>query len=245
MLSRLKRLISTVAARNGYVVSPIWRLRDEDMARHLRSMFARLGVDCVVDVGANVGQYAKFLRNEVGFEGLIVSVEPIKANVEILRSLAAQDPHWRVEGVALGASPGRLTINVAKSTDLSSFLQPEHSNPTGFAHLSGAARTEEVEVRVFDDLLVSIEQLRLGRIFLKLDTQGFDLEVLRGVGDTAPILAIQAEMSLIPIYEGMPDYLTALRAFAERGFVPSAMFPVNHTADGRLIEFDCLMVRSP
>jgi FkbM family methyltransferase len=245
MWSRVNKLISKVAAKNGYVISPMWRLRDQELGRQLLSTFNRLDIDCVFDVGANVGQYARFLRSEVGFKGLIVSIEPIAAHVKILRSASASDPLWVVEAVALGAATGRLRINVAKSGDLSSFLKPEKSNETGFAELSGAIAVEEVEVRTFDDLLNSVQKRHLARsVYLKLDTQGFDLEVLRGIRDTTPIRALQSEMSLVPIYESMPDYLTALHAFKDRGFVPSAMFPINHTPDGRLMEFDCVMVRS-
>lgn len=245
MWSRVNKLISKIAAKNGYVISPMWRLRDEELGRYLLSTFNRLDIDCVFDVGANVGQYARFLRGEVGFKGLIVSIEPIAAHVEILRSASASDPLWVVEAVALGAATGRLPINVAKAGDLSSFLMPEKSNETGFAELSGAIAVEEVEVHIFDDLLNSLQKRHPVRsVYLKLDTQGFDLEVLRGIRDTTPIRALQSEMSLVPIYESMPDYLTALRAFKDRGFVPSAMFPINHTPDGRLMEFDCVMVRS-
>jgi len=245
MWSRVKRLISRIAVQNGYIISPIWRLRDEQMGRHLRSIFNRLDIDCVFDVGANLGQYAKFLRTEVGFKGLIVSIEPIAAHVEILRSASVADPLWRIEAIALGAVPGRLSINVAKASEFSSFLKSKKSNTTGFAELSSTVATEEVEVRIFDDLLTSVRKLHPVRnVYLKLDTQGFDLEILRGVRDAAPILALQSEISVVPIYDGMPDYLTALRAFAERGFVPSAMIPINHTVDGRLVEFDCVMVLS-
>jgi len=244
MWSGMKNLISNVAAKNGYVISPTWRLRDYELRQHLISVFTRLDIDCVFDVGANVGQYARFLRSEVGFKGLIVSVEPISAHVEILRSASASDPLWVVEAAALGAATGRLPINVAKAGDLSSFLMPEKSNETGFAELSSAVAVEEVEVHVFDDLLNSVQKRHAARsVYLKLDTQGFDLEVLRGIRDTTPIRALQSEMSLVPIYENMPDYIMALRAFKDRGFVPSAMFPINHTPDGRLMEFDCVMVR--
>lgn len=245
MLTGIRRLITEVAARYGYVVTPDWRLRDEEMRRHLKAIFSVLDIDCVFDVGANLGQYARFIRGDVGYKGLIVSVEPIAAHVEVLRAAAASDPLWLIEAIALGAAPGRLPINVARAGDLSSFLQPHMSNATGFAESAKATSIEEVEVRTFDDLFASVrERYNVRNIYLKLDTQGFDLNVLQGVADVTPIRGLQSEMSVVPIYEGMPDYLTSLRAFADRGFIPSAMFPINATTDGRLIEFDCVMVAS-
>jgi FkbM family methyltransferase len=211
--------------------------------RTLKGIFSILDIDCVFDVGANLGQYARFSRGEVGYKGLIISVEPIAAHVEVLRAASESDPLWVIEAIALGAAPGRLPINVAKAGDLSSFLKPHISNATGFAELSKAASIEEVEVRTFDELFASVrDKYNVRNIYLKLDTQGFDLNVLQGISDVTPVRGLQSEMSVVPIYEGMPDYLTALQAFADRGFVPSAMFPVNATRDGRLIEFDCVMV---
>jgi FkbM family methyltransferase len=245
MWSRLKKYISDTAARNGYVIAPMWQLRDKEMGRHLVSILARLDIDCVFDVGANLGQYAQFLRAEVGFRGLIVSVEPVSEHARVLRSEAAADELWEVEAIALGAVSGRLPINVAKAGNLSSFLTPETSNQAGFGALSAAVAVEEVDVCTFDELLHSVRKRHAARnVYLKLDTQGFDLEILRGIRDMSAIRALQTELSLVPVYQGMPDYLTALSAFRDRGFVPSGIFPVNHTVDGRLIEFDCVMVRS-
>jgi hypothetical protein len=100
-----------------------------------------------------------------------------------------------------------------------------------------------VPVRRLDHV---VEELNLGPrgVFLKMDTQGWDLEVIRGAEACLPrIAALQSEMSVVPIYEGMPSYLDMLRELHGRGFEPAAMFPVSRQADLRLIEFDCVLVR--
>src|SRR5258708_7328948 len=61
---------------------------------HLQKLLLHLDVDCVFDVGANTGQYAAMLRREVGFQGLIISFEPIPKVARALRAVAKGDPLW-------------------------------------------------------------------------------------------------------------------------------------------------------
>jgi hypothetical protein len=84
----------------------------------------------------------------------------------------------------------------------------------------------------------------LHRVYLKLDTQGFDLEVLRG-GKRAisAIPALQTELSFRPFYNNMPDYKTAISAFESYGFAVADMFLVCIDDTRRAMEFDCIMVR--
>jgi hypothetical protein len=82
------------------------------------------------------------------------------------------------------------------------------------------------------------------RLFLKMDTQGFDLEAFRGLGDrTSDIVAMQSEVALLPIYEGMPRMPEAVATYEAAGFEISGLYAVNREKDGRVIEYDCVMVR--
>jgi len=80
-----------------------------------------------------------------------------------------------------------------------------------------------------------------------LDTQGYDLEAVRGAdGVLAHFSAMQTEVSFIAIYEGMPTYIESLRELECRGFGVADFMPVTRTADGLfLIEMDCILVRQP
>ena len=68
---------------------------------HLRRFFHHFSVDCVFDVGANRGQYARMLRSKVGFQGDIISFEPVPELVNELEQISASDPHWHVAGIPL------------------------------------------------------------------------------------------------------------------------------------------------
>jgi len=214
------------------------------MGADLLKMFERLRINCVLDVGAHRGGYAAFLR-DVGYRGHIVSFEPISDNYQVLYSRCADDPKWHVYRVALGDRDSVQEMNVFHETQLCSFLTP---NDYCSAHMNRGEMvrgTERVDLRrldtIFDEYLAGIEA---PRIYLKIDTQGYDLKVLAGCGRRIDqVLALQSELSVKPIYNGMVSYLEALPKFRELGFEVSGMYPVNLDVSFRVIEFDCVMVR--
>jgi FkbM family methyltransferase len=228
--------------RGGLVVIPEWRADRWEMARHVRAVVDLLQVECVLDVGANAGQYYDFLRTEVGYRGRVVSFEPIPSLVQALQA-RNRDRDWTICNCALGSEPAVRPFNVMAKSEFSSFLEPDHSQVDEFTTANRVRDRIDVTVRRLDAALGELE-VSAQRIFLKLDTQGYDLEVISGIGnDLERIAAISIEASVRPIYRGMPDYLTALGVLDNLGFDLSGMFPVTRDAAQRLIEIDCVGVR--
>lgn len=210
---------------------------------HLAWVLQKLRIDCVLDVGANRGQFARRVR-ELGFAGRIASFEPVPHLLADLRVAASQDPGWSVHPYALGDEDGSAEINVAGK--MSSMLEPSEFGREWATKLR-ESHTETVELRrldsVFDEATTGLAN---PRILLKLDTQGYDLQAFRGAGQRqADVLALQSEVACVPIYEGMPRMPEQLAEYESAGFEVSAMFPVSrHRKSMRVIEYDALMVRS-
>ena len=245
MLKIVKDSVLRVSRSFGYDIVPLREMKERDLALHLRALLDHLKIDCVFDVGANVGQYHDFLRNKVLYDGLIVSFEPVSRHVELLRQRAArEDRDWRIEGYALGAADGSLPINVMASDQFSSFLQPDNSRVADYDGLNVPTHIETVAVHTLDGVLPRLRaELGFERPYLKLDTQGFDIEVLRGAnGSLRDMRALQTEASVIGIYKGMPDYMDTIRYLNERGFDASGFYPVSRDSLLRLVEFDCVMI---
>ena len=214
-------------------------------AEHVRRQFDRLKIGCVLDVGANRGQFRDFLRDSVGYTGRIVSFEPIADLATLLRErAAAKDPEWEVRPCALGAAEEQRDLHVMRGRSYSSFFQPaEVAVKPRIAAKNVVERVERVMVRRLDDVVADGLPLGPGGIWLKVDTQGWDLEVLRGAARTLrAISGLQIELSVISIYQGMPDYLTVLGELRRLGFEIGALTPVNRDVLGRVIEFDCALV---
>lgn len=244
MLKIVKDSVLKVSRSLGYEIVPLREMRERDFALHLRELLLRLEIDCVLDVGANVGQYHDFLRDRVLYDGKIVSFEPVARHVELLQARAREDADWHVEGYALGAEDEQKAINVMVSDQFSSFLEPDHRQVKEFSDLNVASAQEAVAVRSLDVVLPALQQ-RLGfrRPYLKLDTQGYDLEVLRGAGESLPaVRALQTEASVLGIYKGMPGYLDTLQRLDELGFDITGMYAVSRDTALRLVEFDCVMI---
>jgi FkbM family methyltransferase len=211
---------------------------------HVAAVLDLYGVNCVLDVGANRGQYGQRLR-DAGYRGHIASFEPVPETFAELERAATGDAAWTAYPWALGREDGRIPMNVVPGT-LSSLLPATRFGAGRYARLQEPA-VVEVPVRrldaVLDDVLAPV---RDPRPYLKLDTQGYDLEAFAGLGErAADFVGIQSEVALLQIYEGMPRMPEALAAYEAAGFEITALYPVSRqTRTARVLEFDCVMVRA-
>jgi FkbM family methyltransferase len=104
-------------------------------------------------LGANRGQYRQFLRDRVGYRGLVISFEPLSQNLTSLHAQATTDPRWVIRGHALGSVDTRMDINVMKADGLSSFRSP---HPAIGPDVPGRQRhrpQESVDVRRLDSVM--------------------------------------------------------------------------------------------
>jgi FkbM family methyltransferase len=228
------------AIRTGVRLPRAKLLSHFDQWSKLADLLRQLDVNVFLDVGANRGSYSQHLRM-AGYTGWLFSFEPIPEDQELIRALAANDPRWTVCGYALGASNGsktfKVNVNEQGLTVFSSFLLVKKRMQ--------ASRDITTEIYRLDDLLPSlIKDVPSPRVFLKMDTQGYDGQVFDGAERClSQIVGLQSEISVIPLYEGMPHYTQSLLRYEQAGFELMDMFVVNRTRDGRVLEYDCLMGR--
>ena len=202
-------------------------------------------MDCVFDVGANRGQYARMLRTKVGYDGQIISFEPIPELVEELRQISASDSRWHIEGVALGREAGAAAFHIMADSEFSSLLRPRRDQPAIFGEMNKISRSIEVNLSTLAaEFRRYQEELGFKRPFLKMDTQGADLAVVEGAGDTLKhFVGVQTELAIRQLYDDGPGMASALRALAVLGFEPSAFVPNNEGHFPMLIELDCILFR--
>ena len=247
--SGVAKVAETVASQFGCRIIPEWRLGNLQQTEHLAQVFRLLNIDCVLDVGANVGQYHEFLRVFMQYHGAIVSFEPVTEMYEHLEGQRAGDPLWSLHRVALGDADTTASINILSERTLSSLLAPndESLRQMGYEKYlreTRLERTEEVRVRRLDSIHRDVIPDAASRVFLKSDTQGYDMAVIRGAsGCLDRILDLQIELPVREVYTGSPEYLHALADLTDLGYAITAFFPVQRDSTLRVINVDCIMIR--
>ena len=202
-----------------------------------------LGVDTVIDGGANIGQYAQGLR-DAGFSGRIFSIEPLSSAFAQLSASASPDPGWTVERTAFSDRPGEITVNISENSVSSSVL-PMLAAHSDVAPASVYVSAESAPATTVDDF-VDRHRIVPARTLLKLDVQGYENTVFDGAQSTiGDFAAAQIELSYVPLYDGQWLAAETLSFFESRGYElwmldPAVMFdPVT----GRTLQCDGVFAR--
>jgi len=194
-------------------------------------------IDLVIDVGANKGQYAKEIR-KAGYKGRIISFEPVTETFNQINAASRNDDLWDVRKMGVGAAKGSATINISRNSVYSSFLD-QTDMASAFSKKSAVVLTETVPVVALDDLDFGSAQ----SIFLKIDTQGYEKEVLAGAQKLlSKCRGLQLELPVEHLYAGVWSFTEAVMYMDQAGFVPAQFLTVNpiHDDPASAIEFDCI-----
>ena len=202
-------------------------------------------IDLVFDVGANKGNYAIGIM-DAGYEGRIVSFEPLSSAYSIIRKKSMKYGNWALAPrCAIGSSNSEIEINISANSVSSTLLNMLDS------HIEGAPESRIIgkeKVHVF-----SLDEIGPGftgnakNLFLKIDVQGFEQEVLKGAEKMiAEAKGIEMEISLIPLYEGQSWLLPEVLAYMkEKGFQLTSIVPafIDHTT-GKVLQCDGIFFRN-
>ena len=220
--------------------------RGMELRRHSatrrQAMLAKHDVDLVLDVGGADGGYGTKLR-KFGYTGRVVSFEPLSAAFDALSATIADDPAWTAHHVALGAEPGQATINVASNSQSSSLLPMLDAHRAAAPSVQYVAE-ETVTIARLDD--IAAEDVRSSRHpFLKVDTQGFEREVLAGGSATVErCVGLQLELSFIPLYDGGMLVDEAIAWAYARGFHLVGIEQGYAAPSGEILQVDGVFVRN-
>jgi FkbM family methyltransferase len=205
----------------------------------LKDLLRQTGATIVIDVGANTGQWGNSVF-DTGFKGVLVSFEAIPSvHEELVANARKRAGSWKVAPcAALGSKQGKVEFNISANKQSSSVL------PMRAAHLQSAPQSIYVEKQVVPmerlDTLAAPLIPSQGLLLLKVDTQGYELEVLKGAtGLLSRVVAVQLELSLVELYEGAPTILEMLAFMDSLGFELFNVTPVfKNNSTGRMLQVD-------
>ena len=193
------------------------KIKKDDLK--LISLLKHHNINVVLDVGANVGQYATSIRR-AGYDKKIISFEPLQKNNDALKKLCANDITWSLhDRCAVGEEAGSVDINVSESNDMSSILNID-DKMTEALPKSRYVTTEKVDVITIDSTIDAITNQN-DNVFIKIDTQGFENAVIQGALKSltsGKIIGVQLELSMLPLYSGEVTYDSICKKMADLGF---------------------------
>ncbi|MFG3285458.1 FkbM family methyltransferase [Streptomyces sp. NPDC048111] len=239
MTTTLPRLVHRGLRRLGIDV-----VRHRPGGHDLVRLLARYEIDLVLDVGAHRGDFGARLR-EAGYRGRIVSFEPLRRPRAELRHRAALDDNWSVLPYALGDHSGTATLNISGTDGPASSLLPMLPRHRAAAPRSAYTGDVIVETRRLDEVW---EQVTAPgeRVFVQLDVQGYEAQVLGGAGRFADeICGVRIGTPLVPLFEGgrLFDDLLALTR-EELGLTLMSLEPgLTDPREGRMLRCDLVLLR--
>jgi FkbM family methyltransferase len=251
---RPKRLAQRLAHRVG-VHLVRWPLRfDLDQDARARRQHAHdrrqrllqwLGVNVLFDVGANFGGYAATVRKR-GYQGQIVSFEPLTGPFRELEVAAQNDPRWAVRHVGVGATPGEAEINLSASTGQwrASSILPMTQRHIHTYPDDRPIGTERIRIETLDSAAAEFLEPS-ARVAVNIDVQGYELEVLRGGSEVLrQAVFVETEMDLVELYHGQPGFEQLVNTFYDAGFRLASFEPVDiDHQTGAIIWGDGIFVR--
>lgn len=209
----------------------------------LVSQMEKSEIDLVLDVGANLGQFAKDLMLS-GYAKQIQSFEPVKSQFEFLRKSALRNKRWETYNFAFGDRNTEEKIFVSSNSGLSSsFLQMNHNHLDNFpaAKISGS---EIVKIQTIQEY-IEATGVEPRTTLLKLDVQGFESRVLVGCHDQLEQFALCfIEVSLIPLYDEESTFLEVLDYLRANGQQLIDVRRGVQSKSGDLLQLDILTRRA-
>lgn len=211
-----------------------------NVRRHF--LLRRLGIACVLDIGANVGDYVESLRR-FGYRGEIVSVEPTRGAFQALETRSRRDPRWTARCLAVAASAGEQTIHVASNSVSSSLMQ--RSAALAAAAPESRYIAEETVSATTLDALAAEARAALRPVWAKLDVQGSAAEILTASKQALRHLsALEIELPFVPMYTGEGLFPQIAEELQQRGFELVSLEPNTFDRDrGAVLEVNGIYVR--
>jgi FkbM family methyltransferase len=198
--------------------------------------------EAIIDIGANSGQW---LTRVVNFskDKKVLAIEPIKEIFEQLQSNFINHSNVKVLNFAIGRKSGTRKINISSNDGMSSsFLEMTKFHELGDPSVKNIKK-QSVKVK---DLSSIISRFKLRTIYLKIDVQGFELEVLKSIksGDWSRIKFVEVEVNLVENYESsslIEDVIFFLRSKDFKPFRVEPGFGVKNF--GQQLQMDILFSR--
>lgn len=193
------------------------QLRGHEPLLDAQYLLGRTSALTIFDIGANDGETSESLLTAFP-AAQVIAVEPFSDCCKELEQRFAGNPRIRIENVAMGEKLGEAQLNLYSGNRMNSLLELDE-DPSNI--MAGFTKTGATAVRV-DTIDNYCQMHRIPKIdLLKIDTQGYDLNVLRGATTMLAdrnIGAILLEVNFVPMYSHQPSFVELHGFLVYQGF---------------------------
>lgn len=239
--NKIKKTVNKILSRTGFEIQRSNLINRSDI--QFQTILEINSIDLIFDIGANEGQFAKKIRR-FGYKKTIVSFEPIPDAHKKLLKNAENDSDWIIhDACAIGDFDGKIDLNISENSVSSSILEIKE------AHLKSAPASRylsKIQTPIWKLDTVGYKYLKdHHRYLLKIDTQGFEWNVLQGATDILKgAKAVKIELSLLSLYDGQKLWLDIIN-FLEKIDFSLWMIESGFTDQekGRTLQIDGVFIR--
>ncbi|WP_374951520.1 FkbM family methyltransferase [Mucilaginibacter sp.] len=215
---------------------------EDSLLAHRLEIFRDKKIDCILDVGANTGQYATSVLS--GYSCRIISFEPMKKEFDELSQKLSRYPYWTAHNIGLGDREERVNINISENSFSSSILGLNQETIL-YDDSIGFIGTQVIQVKRLDAIWDTLPVFGK-RVLLKIDTQGYENRVLNGSsGVLSLIYGIQVELSIVQLYREEPLFDEMLHKIQQLGFDLYMIEPgYKDPHSGKLLQLEAIFFRT-
>ena len=210
-----------------------------DSDDQLVKILAHFKINYIIDIGANIGQFSETILS-TGFKGGIISFEPLSSAYKVLLKNSSNYLNWKVhKRCAIGNIDGNISINISKNSVSSSIL-PVSKTHVEASNDSKYIGSESVEIFKLDTVFANNIEIENKNVFLKIDTQGYEWDVLLGADLLLNhTLVILCELSYTNLYNGQKQWLDIVLKLKSLGFELWAIqYGLTEAQSGRSLQSD-------
>ena len=240
----MKKIINSITSVFGYKFKKTRWLYEKNL--NLIKSLNNNNINSIIDVGANNGQFAEEIFKN-GFNGYVLSFEPLKIEHSNLldKKFEMKEYNWEIaERCGLGASEKKLDINISGMRQSSSILDISEIHTNLYPKSINIGK-EEIDIFPLDKYYNKIINMKKN-ILIKIDTQGYELEILKGAKKTLEYVdAVYAEVSLVKLYKSQPLFDEIFDFIKKFGFsVWSVDRAVGNKNTGQTYQLDVLFIKN-
>jgi FkbM family methyltransferase len=234
IITKIIRVLWIAQYRSALLRARVWAATEHD------AILRGLGLDTVVDIGANRGQFALCARRLFP-ASQIYSFEPLQRPAQTYLKNFAKDPGAKLFNAAIAAESGQAEMHVSRwdvSSSLLPIAQAQHDN----FPFTEESRLETVTTTTLSACLGA--EAIAGRALLKLDVQGFEMSALRGCEDMLGRFDyVYVEASFIELYVGQALASDIIAFLLARRFRLISVANLSSGRSQRPIQADFLFAR--